>query len=373
MDRSGSHPGAFAIVQAAAIDDTRMGSSALRMLLALGIYRDTAGWCWPKQRQLAERLGISQQAVSKALRDLASMGYIEMHDQYNDVTGARMSSRYRIVMEYVLPIEYQRTPQPDVVTPQLHVVAPTTSEVVAPTTSEVVAINNPELTTQSNEEKEVPELSGTVVVVGADRATAAAEEKPKALKVSFGSLSDDARSVVDDWRAKQGKTRPPKLNPTQAAYLEDAVSDLGADRLCEANTWAAQNGVPEFVKAIRAARTKRQRDEGDGYVPELPHANGSASKVTPATDDDRAIWDRALAILGGVMNARNVEAYLAPLDVAGRGEDGGLWLVVNSATAEHTAKFKHHISRALEDAGDRNPTAVCFKARKTRGQTNGEA
>jgi hypothetical protein len=226
---------------------------------------------------------------------------------------------------------------------------------------------------KKKEENVVPELPGTVVVVGADRATAAADEKQKSVKVAFGSLSDDARSVVDDWRSKQGKTRPPKLNPTQAAYLEDAVSDLGSDRLFEANTWAAQNGVPEFVKAIRAARTKRQRDEEDGPLPPAPHVNGSASTLTPATDDDRAIWGRALGVLGGVMTRTNVEAYLAPLEVAGRGEDGGLWLVVNPATAEHTAKFKHHISRALEDAGDRNPTAVCFKARKARGQPNGEA
>lgn len=150
MDRSGSHPGAFAIVQAAAIDDTRMQPAALRMLLALGIYRDTEGWCWPKQKQLASRLGISQQAVSKALRDLARWGYIEIHDQYNEMTGARISSRYRLVMDFTLPVEYRRTPQADVVTPQLEIVTPTTLDVVTPTTPRVVAIEQPKITTQDN-------------------------------------------------------------------------------------------------------------------------------------------------------------------------------------------------------------------------------
>jgi hypothetical protein len=164
MPRS-SRSGTLSILQAAAIDDVRMGASALRMLVALGTYADREGWCWPKQRQLSERLGVSQQAVSKALRDLAGHGYIEVQDQFDGATGARLSSRYRLVMDFVLPLEFRRTPQPDVVGSQLQIVAPTTSEVVAPTTldvvapttSEVVAIEErPNRTTQLNDPIDIP-------------------------------------------------------------------------------------------------------------------------------------------------------------------------------------------------------------------------
>lgn len=221
------------------------------------------------------------------------------------------------------------------------------------------------------EEKGVPELSVSGVVVGADRATTKTTTDQAEV---LASLSAGAREVVDWHRQCHGKKRPAKLNPAQVSQLEEAVVDLGVARLRESVAYMAGLGAPEIVKAIRAARTKRQRDEDDGLpvAPSTPHVNGTASKLIPATDDDRAVWREAVERLGASLNRNNVEAYLAPLEVAGRGEDGGLWLVVNPATAEHTAKFKPHISRALEDAGDCNPTAVRFKARRPKGQTDAE-
>lgn len=103
------------------------------------------------------------------------------------------------------------------------------------------------------------------------------------------------------------------------------------------------------------------------------HVNGTASKLEPATDEDRTLWGRAVELLGATMNQGNVEAHIAPLTVGGRLEDGGLCLIVPPGVeGEHLKRMRSHISRALEDAGDANPSAVRFKARKPKGRNDAE-
>lgn len=103
-----------------------------------------------------------------------------------------------------------------------------------------------------------------------------ASATPPAGQIAFRDLSEGAREVLDDWRAKQGKRRPPKLTPALAKKLEEAVVDVGIDRLKDANTWAAERQVPEVIKAIRAAYTKRQREEQGGTDRE--RARGGAAR-----------------------------------------------------------------------------------------------
>ena len=91
--------------------------------------------------------------------------------------------------------------------------------------------------------------------------------KPAAVDVSFASLSKPAQDALNDWREKQGKRRPPKLNPALAARIEAAIVDLGPARLSDSATWAAEHQVPEVIKWIRAAETKRQREEQEGAQP----------------------------------------------------------------------------------------------------------
>jgi hypothetical protein len=86
-------------------------------------------------------------------------------------------------------------------------------------------------------------------------------EVATAVATMAAAPSDKARQVIEWWRVAHGKPRPPKLNPAQLRTLEDAIPDLGLERLHEAVEWSAQNGVPEFIKCVRGAYTKRQRDE----------------------------------------------------------------------------------------------------------------
>lgn len=95
-------------------------------------------------------------------------------------------------------------------------------------------------------------------------------------RVPLVELSDQSREVLDAWRLAQGLRAPPKLNPTQAAALEEAVADLGPERLKAACTWAAGEGITVLTKAIRGARTRRQREEQGTFA--VAATNGTGHK-----------------------------------------------------------------------------------------------
>jgi hypothetical protein len=110
-------------------------------------------------------------------------------------------------------------------------------------------------------------------------------------------LSLDARTVLECWRQAHGKRSPPRLNPTQVAALEAAVIDLGVERLGEACRWSAEQGVTEFIKAIRAARTKRQRETQP--VRPLAPAPRASPRPDPTADADWQNRDWNAELAGG--------------------------------------------------------------------------
>lgn len=268
----GGRSGTLSILQAAAIDDTRVGASALRMLVALGTYADAEGWCWPKQRQLAARLGVSRQAVSKALRDLAAWGYIEIHEQYDEASGSQIASRYRLVMNVVPASQFRRTPQPDIAGGERSDCAPrnvgftppATLEIAPPATSDVagyrdplkgVSIERPNRTTQVNDPIDIP------------------AESPE-------------RELFDYYRSKiQPKVRinaPEKIRARLKRFTLDELKQ-GIDKFAADSWWMENNatrGVAWFFDSDRRSeqflnlrpRTAPQRN-GSGQIPP-----GAASK-----------------------------------------------------------------------------------------------
>jgi len=99
--------GRFVVIPARAIDDTRLGSAALRVLCALGTYGDRDGRCFPALPTIARRLEISKQAVSKQLHELQELGYLEIVARTRP-DGSTSSNAYRLVFDAELAAVYDR-------------------------------------------------------------------------------------------------------------------------------------------------------------------------------------------------------------------------------------------------------------------------
>jgi DNA-binding MarR family transcriptional regulator len=95
------HSGRFAVTPARAVEDRRLGDAAYRVLACLGTYAGKDGWCWPSTSTLAERLGVSRQAVQRSLRRLAAFGYIEVEHRRR-ADGSQDRNRYRLLFDRAL-------------------------------------------------------------------------------------------------------------------------------------------------------------------------------------------------------------------------------------------------------------------------------
>ena len=275
--------GHLSILQAVAIDDVRVGAAALRMLVALGTYADTTtGWCWPKQRALGDRLGITRQAVSRALRDLASFGYIEIKEQHDPATGSQVGSTYRLVMDFHLPDQFRRTPQPDVAggikltlrPPQPDVADPATPEVAPPATSEIAPPATSEIAPPATSDvapKEEERPRGNVP-----------KERPR-----NEPAGDVEQSLFDHYRAKiQPKARvnaPEKirarLKTFSADELRQAIDNFAAD------WWWMKHNATQGVEWF--FRSDRQVERFLNLVPR-PEPDGdprAGRKPAPRPDD----------------------------------------------------------------------------------------
>jgi biotin operon repressor len=127
----------FSIIPTRAIDDSRLSKPSLLVLCALGTYGDKAGWCHPSQGTIAQRLGVSRQAVGKCIKELEQLGYLEKRRRFGE-DGRELASQYRILFDAELPAEFDRTLQSEVAWGATSEVAGgATSEVAGGATSEV--------------------------------------------------------------------------------------------------------------------------------------------------------------------------------------------------------------------------------------------
>jgi len=119
--------GRFAITPARAVEDHRLGDAAYRLLACLGTYADKDGWCWPSMPTLADRLGITRQAVQRSIRQLAETGYIEVEPRRRP-DGSQDRNRYRLLFDRALFEVRDKTAenmgQPDVAGGQPDVAGP---------------------------------------------------------------------------------------------------------------------------------------------------------------------------------------------------------------------------------------------------------
>lgn len=83
----------YSIAPAAAMKDARLTPCAKALLGLLGTYTDRQGWCHPKQTELALHLGVRREYVSRTIRVLVEIGYVETRS-------FSASRRGRVALEY---------------------------------------------------------------------------------------------------------------------------------------------------------------------------------------------------------------------------------------------------------------------------------
>jgi len=88
----------FSIIQSVAVDDKRLSNAQFRTLAALGKYGDKNGWCFPSLTSLGEILGKSKPAVSKDIKKLIELGYVESTSRYRE-NGSQTSNMYRLIFD----------------------------------------------------------------------------------------------------------------------------------------------------------------------------------------------------------------------------------------------------------------------------------
>ena len=85
----------YSIAPAAAYRDKRLTPVAKTLLGTLGTFTERNGWSHPKQSELADSLGVSREYVSRTLRTLVQLGYVETRS-FTEARRGRVALEYRV-------------------------------------------------------------------------------------------------------------------------------------------------------------------------------------------------------------------------------------------------------------------------------------
>lgn len=89
----------YSIFAARAVFDVEnVTATELRVLAALGTYANDEGWCYPNQTTLAERLKLTRQTISGAIKKLVEKGYVETEVRTAKGRG-KVGYNYRVVLD----------------------------------------------------------------------------------------------------------------------------------------------------------------------------------------------------------------------------------------------------------------------------------
>ena len=140
MSKSGEKLRDFAPIPVRAALDKKLGAAALRVFIVLASHANKQAECWPRQQLIAERLGISQQAVGQHIKKLQTLGYIEITHRKGT------SNLYKLIFS---------PSQGDLVDHTSSSIAPPQAQEVVPPTSSDPCINKPVKQTKENNKKKL--------------------------------------------------------------------------------------------------------------------------------------------------------------------------------------------------------------------------
>ena len=81
----------FCIVPSDAVSDARLTHVQLRVLLAIGSFTGKDKAAFPKQKTIAEMLGLTRETVNRAIAALRRLGYVHVEHQHREDGGQRES------------------------------------------------------------------------------------------------------------------------------------------------------------------------------------------------------------------------------------------------------------------------------------------
>lgn len=87
----------YSIIPTAALEDTRVTPTQLKVLAVLGAYLSKELVGFPKQKEIAERAYLSRQTVNKALQKLSEYGYVKVIGQARQ--GLKRALKYRVILD----------------------------------------------------------------------------------------------------------------------------------------------------------------------------------------------------------------------------------------------------------------------------------
>lgn len=88
----------FAVVPSDAVTDQELTATQLRVLLVIGTYLSKDDKAFPKQKTIADRLGIARETVNRAVKVLSDKQYIQVHHQKRDDGGQR-ANQYTVKLD----------------------------------------------------------------------------------------------------------------------------------------------------------------------------------------------------------------------------------------------------------------------------------
>lgn len=92
-----SDTGPFTIIPEWVLLHPDLGANAVRLYGLLGRYADNGGRCHPGRQELADKLGISERTLDKAMGELVTAGAVESTARYLEGTKERTSNTYLVV------------------------------------------------------------------------------------------------------------------------------------------------------------------------------------------------------------------------------------------------------------------------------------
>jgi hypothetical protein len=142
----------FSILPVGAISDDRITDAQFRTLAALGCYTNREGWCYPSLQTLGKKRNKSFQSVSKDLKHLVKLGYLEKVIRF-DENGSRTSNLYHLSYDPPSTSEIEAPSTPEVEGTAVY-------PVDSPSSTEVEASSIPGDETPSSAEIEPPSIPG---------------------------------------------------------------------------------------------------------------------------------------------------------------------------------------------------------------------